>query len=537
MDTEDVGGLAALKRDAISWLAGWWNTETGLGDPARDKTQSMQWVGGIPLDVDTLESLYSFNDLAYVIVTALPEWALRHGWEITTHQDAVAAQETRDAIKALADELELHSKQREAGVWGQLYGGGFLLIGAVDGKSTESPIDEAKLTRIEWVRVIDRRDVQVQTNDRYDDPRSDLHGQPRIYTVQDADSMRARNTRWHHSRVIAYPGALTPKNVRRSNGGWDLSVLDRVLTKLALHDGIWANVGAMVNDGSQGVWKIQGLFKAVLSGNREALENRFKIADRTRSTYRSLLVDADKEDFNYVHRQFGGIDGLLAQSAIRTAAAAQMPVTVLFGQSPAGLNATGESDIRLWYDRVEQYQEDVLRPRLERLLTLIFRSKEGPTKGVEPEGWRVTFKPVRKETPMEAGELRARQAQVDAAYLSSKVLAPEEVALSRFTPEGWSAETRIDVKARQTTLKAGVKALTVPEKAPEPQPEPPSESEQETEDSAKRTHFVLRTPKSAEAWWVFSREGEKRGCYATKAEAEERLRQIEAEKQAKMGSK
>lgn len=94
-----------------------------------------------------------------------------------------------------------------------------------------------------------------------------------------------------------------------------------------------------------------------------------------------------------MHRQFSGLNGLLAQSAIRTAAAAQMPVTVLFGQSPAGLNATGE-----------------------------------------------------KATPMEEAELRAGQAQIDSAYVSANVLSADEVAVSRFASEGWSAETQIDLE-------------------------------------------------------------------------------------------
>ena len=112
----------------------------------------------------------------------------------------------------------------------------------------------------------------------------------------------------------------------------------------------------------------------------------------------------------YVHRQFGGIADLLAQSAIRASATAQMPATILCGQSPAGQNATGENDIRRWYGRVEQYQEDVLRSRLERIVQVVLLSKRGPTNGVEPKDWRTTFRPVRKETPMEGAELRARQA-------------------------------------------------------------------------------------------------------------------------------
>lgn len=446
--------LDQLRQDAVAWVAGWLDPITGQGDPARDKRAGLMWGGGVPMRSETLASLFAYNDLAHVIVTALPEWGLRHGWDLALgERNAVDAQRVESEVRKQLDQLRAHEVQREGATWGQLYGGGLVLIGAADGQATDQPLDVDALERVEFLRAVERTHVRVA--ELHDDPAGGDFGTPRVYQVEERTPVGTTATRWHASRVLRYPGALTPERVRRHNRGWDLSVLDRVAAKLSLHDSLWDNVGAMVADGSQGVWKIKGLFNAVVSGRRDQLESRFAIADRTRSLFRSLLLDADSEDFSYVHRQFSGIAPLLAQSAIRTAAAAQMPVTVLFGQSPAGLNATGESDIRLWYDRVESYQEDVLRPRLERLVTLILRSSAGPTKGQAPEHWKVNFRPVRKATPMEEAELRARQAQIDNAYVSARVLSAEEVAVSRFTSEGWSAETQIDLKRRRAAIEAG----------------------------------------------------------------------------------
>lgn len=493
-EKKESGGpldMIARRLDAgLTWLAGWTNPTTGQGTD-RDKLRGNQWAGGIIMSTPLLEDLFAFNDLAYAIVTALPEWGLRHGFDLALGEmtgepggGAADAQRVESALRSKLDELGAHELQVLAGTWGQLHGGGLILLGARDGKKTNEPLDLENLKSLEWIRVVPGAQEYVNVESRDAQVDSGRFGEPVIYRVQEIFAgVAAEPTLWHYTRVIRYPGARTPPRKKQQKQGWDLSILDRVVSKLSLHDTTWDNVGAMVADGSQGVWKIKGLMQAALTGKAGALQERFRIADQARSMFRSLLLDSDGESFDYVHRQFGGIADLLAQSAIRTAAAAQMPVTVLYGQSPAGMNATGESDIRLWYDRVEQYQEDVLRSRLEQLVRLVLRSKEGPTGGVEPPAWRVNFRPVRKETPMEGAELRARQAQIDVAYINAGVLAALEVALSRFTSEGWSGETQIDVPAREKAMraaimqlvglaKAGIAAAPAlgPKSAPEPAP-------------------------------------------------------------------
>ena len=475
--------IAQLRHDALTAVTGWWSAFTGAGDPERDKIRGLQWAGGVRMHPQLLQSLFAYNDLARVIVSALPEWALRHGWTIklraadgsTALPASMQSEDLRMRTEAELLRLEAHGVQRQAAIWGQLYGGGLILVGLADGGSSADPLDLEALDAVEYLRDAERSDVQILEVDA--DPDSPRFGKPVTYEVrQHGGKSGIIAERWHHSRVIAYPGAVTPRELRLRNEGWDHSVLDHVVDKIKQTDGIWDNVSAMVADASQGVWKIKGLFQAVVSGKLDQIESRFSIADKTRSMFRSLLLDADQESFDYVHREFGGIDGILAQSAIRTAAAAQMPVTVLYGQSPAGMNATGESDIRLWYDRVEQYQTDVILPGLRRILFLVFSARQGPTRGEVPDGWRVEMLPVRKATPMEQGELAARQAQIDAANVVNGITTADEVAVSRYTAHGLSFETHIDVEPRRVRLLAARKAALEGngEASPTPAPADPA---------------------------------------------------------------
>ena len=55
---------------------------------------------------------------------------------------------------------------------------------------------------------------------------------------------------------------------------------------------------------------------------------------------------------------------MIQEFATLVSAAADIPTTRLFGRSPAGMSATGESDLRNYYDRVKTVQEMDVYPAL-----------------------------------------------------------------------------------------------------------------------------------------------------------------------------
>src|SRR5690606_4997558 len=105
-----------------------------------------------------------------------------------------------------------------------------------------------------------------------------------------------------------------------------------------------------------------------------------------------------------------------------------IPVTLLLGRAPAGLQATGASDIRLFYDSMKAGQERLIRPRLNRVVQLLFRAKAGPTGGVEPDNWALEFRPLWQKTDREIAEERFLVAQADQVYATIGALRPEEIA-------------------------------------------------------------------------------------------------------------
>ena len=82
---------------------------------------------------------------------------------------------------------------------------------------------------------------------------------------------------------------------------------------------------------------------------------------------------------------------MLIQFAQQLSGAAQIPLVRLFGQSPAGLNATGDADIRNYYDFINSKQESMLRRPVQMLLELSHRSLTGEPL---PAGFDFSFAPL-----------------------------------------------------------------------------------------------------------------------------------------------
>ena len=130
-----------------------------------------------------------------------------------------------------------------------------------------------------------------------------------------------------------------------------------------------------------------------------------------------------------------------------------MPVALLFGREPSGLNATGDADFRQFYDKTSGEQRDYAEPRLRRVYDVIFAAKDGPTGGVPPARalefvWHKLYEPSEKEQ----AEIRWLMAQGDEKYVANKILLPEEVALSRFRTGDLHLDTEIKTDLREKAL-------------------------------------------------------------------------------------
>jgi hypothetical protein len=489
LETVKQTGLGVL-RDSFKRMDSWINAVTGLGT-SRDKVVAAYFGLTTTLDDQTLEALYD-DDLAARIVDQLPEDALRQGYDvkIPTDEDATDVSATIETEKAIAEALEdLSADQRllEAWSWGRLFGGGVIYVLTDDPGAIDQELRPDQIRRIVSLVVIDKRDIFPMTWDT--DPRSPTFGEPLLYQVvrTGGQGVGAQTMLIHRSRLIIFEGVRTTWRRKALNNGWSLSVLQRVHEALRQFGISWQAVAHRMQDWSQAVFKMDGLISMIASKGKDALKERMEIVDMSRSTARAILVDAEKEEFTSNETSFTGAADILGKMMLRMSAAAYMPATILFGQSPAGMDATGQSDQAIWDDRVKSAQEQTLLPRLERLVFLLLSSREGPTNGQVPDGWKIDFRPLRQMTEKEHAEIRKLTSDADSIDINAGVLTPEEVALSRYRATGYSTETKIDLELRKEVQEAdrdrAIEAANNPQPEPvpgapapgTPEPQPPAE--------------------------------------------------------------
>jgi phage-related protein (TIGR01555 family) len=471
--------------DVATVLDGWQNLLTGFGLAARDKR--LGGTSGLTYEPDTItqtdaENIWRGDDMAARIVETLPAEMCRAGYTFKIQPgeggDAAKAKEQEEGVVARMEELGALATLQDALCYERAYGGAAILLGADDGqRDLTKPLNLERVKTFGWMTLLSPSEIQPQY--WYTDPRAPKFGTPEIWQIdpQAQGSAKPGNpvstealVSVHESRLILFRGIQVSRQQVQEQQGFGDSVLVRTQQVISDFHQSWGAAGVLVQDFSQAVFKIAGLAKLMASNGEAVVQARLQLLDLSRSVLKAALIDKE-EDFERKTTPMSGLADILDKFAVRLAAAADMPVTRLMGQSPAGMDATGESDISFWDDRVAAEQEKKLRSPLERVLRLVMLAKDGPTGGKEPEIWSASFNPLRQPTAKERAEERKIIAETDVAYIREGVLYPEEVAASRFGGDGYSAETTIDVEGRQKILELEqAKAL---EKAEKPDPEPP----------------------------------------------------------------
>lgn len=403
---------------------GWFSLLTGLGG-RRDKTANTRIGAIVPLDDQTVEALYLSTGLGGAIVDSIVDDAIGAG--------------TTTKNEALDKEIARFGAERAIGNawrWGRAYGRGAVYLGLSDRLGPQyAPVALSQVGRgdLAFVRDVDGSDLSVARTE--EDRRSPRYGEPTHYYV----SGSARGvTEIHASRFVFFGGALTPHRIRYARSGRDLSVLQRPYEAMRDEGIAHSSIVAAFQDLSQAVFKIKGLASMIANGQASIARDRMELVDLARSVARAVVVDAEGEDFGHVGAaNLTGVDAAQARLLMRVSAASKIPATVLLGTAPVGMNATGESDLRIWYRRVE-----IERVEKAPAFLTIFRAIAASS-GIADWTGDLEFAPLWTPTEKEIAEKEKIEADTDAVRISSGVLSAEEVSEIRYggsTPEEVYAE-------------------------------------------------------------------------------------------------
>ncbi|SEO76498.1 hypothetical protein SAMN02800692_2002 [Luteibacter sp. UNC138MFCol5.1] len=408
------------------------NLVAGLGD-ARDKASYSRYVMGRVIDQSELETLYRTNWLAGKVVD-IPASDMTRAW--VTRKTALTDEQMKP-FYALEKKLKLKAKVRDALAWGRLYGGAAIFI-HVKGQDPKLPLDPATVQQ--------RAQISLHVFDRYraprgagavvQDPISEMFGQP--------DNFQIAGTplQVHHTRMIQFSGAELPWQQFVSNGYWHDSVLQRLYDSLTRYDTVTQGTASMFFEAVVDVLKVAGLGNMLATDEgTELVKKRFGLAAVMKSFNRVLLLDGD-DDHSQKTNSFSGVKDVIQQFMSDIAGGADIPATRLFGKSPDGMNASGDSDTRNYYDRISSDQEDQVRPPLERLDEILMRASIG----TYPDDLELTFNPLWQMSDPEKAALEKTRAERDAVYLTNGVVTEGVVAAELMENGTYSKMTAKDVE-------------------------------------------------------------------------------------------
>jgi phage-related protein (TIGR01555 family) len=481
----------------------WRNLSTGIGVPGVDKSIASFYSETWRIMDQELRSLNDGSDLAAKVVWDRPDELFREGYDLTgripkpkksgTPTDAatdVSETDIKNLREYATENFEIDSLMHESSGWGRLFGGCLDIMGIDDGGFPWEPVNEDRIRSFDYISLVDRRYAYVQSQysginaKKYGTAQIYLisnaiagsgwndHGDVRATTPQELQSGGAQIQLVHSSRVIRFDGNPADVQSRQRLAGWSWSVLQRVYNTFRQFEHAFDSAVYLLSDASQGVLKMVGLMKAIAACNRQAIQDRAMAMEMTRSVIRGLVLDAGNKDgsgaesYEREPTPLGGIADILEQMKSRFAAAAKEPQTKLFGRSPAGMNATGDADIRTWYDDVRSEGNVKVAPKIRKIYRYIALSKDSPIKGKKID-FNVEFRPLWSPTDGEIASANLARAQTDVALVGATII-PEEVAALTWKDE----YPALDVEAIEESIEAKT-TFDPHEGDPDPQPGEP----------------------------------------------------------------
>jgi hypothetical protein len=461
-------GRAKPRTDAapVTRLDGWQNFFSGHGVYGRDKRQGTSFKAAT-LTFDQLAELWRGDDLAARAVETLPKESLREGYDLSIPEAALGGEDEAERIAEIVDALSTLGADetiRTGLCYERGLGGGAVLIGANDGQDDlTKPLRLESIRSLDWLTPLEPREIMPVYG--YADPRAPKYGQPEIYRITSRTILPPQDGKYgnqvmdiHESRLLVFPGIRVSRyQYMASQGGWGDSVLIRMWRVLRDFNLAWGSAGALVTEFASATYKMKDLWTALSTkGGAQAFAERLQAMDLARSTINATVIDGD-DDFKREQTPISGLPDLMDKFSTRLAAAADMPLTLLFGTSPAGLNATGESDIRFFYDRVAAFQRDKVLPQLKTLIRILFRTLGSK---VEPEKWDVEFRPLWQESAKDKAAAMLTQAQADHIWVTDGMLSAEEVADAHWGTGKWVPDLRVDFEARERQEAAAAAPVT-----------------------------------------------------------------------------
>ncbi len=364
-----------------------------------------------------LNSLYRENWIIQNVVEIIPNDMTSRWFTVT---GSLTPRQT-DRLNRAQRVTGLREKVNEGLRWGRLYGGaaGLILIRGQEGV-LDRPLDLETILpgTFAGLHILDRWCGVMPEPGLVTDLMDPDFGLPEYYDIQAGEGRIA--ARIHHSRMIRFTGRELPCLERLAELYWGASEVESLYREVVQYDNTTANMAALTfraNVDTMEVANLEQLF-SVTSGEAQ---RRFWATVQAQSTLKSnfgmqLVNRGDK--ITNTQYTFTGLSDVHESMCLSLSGASRIPMTKLFGRSPAGMNATGENDLRNYFDYIDTLRESKLAPILRRLLPILAMSELGAV----PKDLDISFPPLWTPKATEVAEIAKNKAEAIIAVFQAGLL-------------------------------------------------------------------------------------------------------------------
>lgn len=377
------------------------NVVSGLGT-AKGKRGHNRFVLSNMFGYQELEAAYQTNWIARQIVD-IPADDMTREWRTIKCQDA-------DIIRQEEDRLDLQSCVNEALTWSRLYGGSAIL--PITNQDLESKFRPELIKKggVQRLLVFDRWDLIPHSINTWD-VLAENYLMPEYYTLYQGSQ------KIHWSHLIRFSGAKIPRRQRVLLQGWGDSelrkCLDDIKDTVAAKDGI----AELMQSANLDVITREGLAEDLSTDQESKIIERYTLFDQMKSIINTALLDGD-EKLDRITLNLSGIAPVLETFMVWISGAADIPATRLFGRSAAGLNATGEGDLKNYYDSIRSQQNSKLDKPMAMLDEIIVRSATGTM----PEDYNYDWNRLTQPDRLQDAQAKKVEAETDLILLDAGVI-------------------------------------------------------------------------------------------------------------------
>lgn len=370
-----------------------------------------------------LNSLYRSHWVVQKIINTIPQDMMKNGYDFQSDINPDQIQKISKIIR----QTRLHSKILNGLYWGRLYGGaaGIIMIdGEADRMDEPLDLDRVMPGAFKGLLIMDRWSGIMPSADLITDITDPDFGMPEYYEVTLPEGQGV--IRLHNSRVCRFSGREMPYLEKLAENYWGTSEMEHVFSELKKRDNVSWNIALLTFMANIRVMKIDGMEQLLAYGGDKSQQALYNTLEGLNMMLNNNGIQILGKDDSYESHQytFSGLGEVYDRFMMDVSGACGIPVTKLFGRSPAGMNSTGDADMDNYYDTIEQSQESQLRPVLDKLLPIVCMSALGAV----PDDLDYIFNPVRRPSNDEKQSLGSQQtAAVVQAYTAG--LVSEKTAL------------------------------------------------------------------------------------------------------------